>query len=64
MHGALVAPPAMVQVWTMPGLHPAAPGRGRVTRWQLMSAVLDEAGFTSVVATNCDQDVPPLPAAR
>ncbi len=23
-HGELVAPPAMVQVWTMPGLRPAA----------------------------------------
>ena len=47
------APPAMIQVWTMPGLHGvradddplgqmvAGPGRG--------------LGYTSVVATNCDQ---------
>jgi uncharacterized OB-fold protein len=47
-----VAPPAMVQVWTMAGL------RGqRSTDDPLgqMMAVLDEAGYTSVVATNSDQ---------
>ncbi|MDX8049704.1 OB-fold domain-containing protein [Lentzea sp. BCCO 10_0798] len=47
-----VAPPAMVQVWTMAGL------RGqRATDDPLgaMMAVLDEAGYTSVVATNSDQ---------
>ncbi|WP_411267297.1 OB-fold domain-containing protein [Actinoplanes sp. KI2] len=47
-----VAPPAMIQVWTMPGLpglhDPADPLRA-------MSGVLDEAGFTSVVATDCAQ---------
>jgi uncharacterized OB-fold protein len=46
-----VAPPAMVQVWTMRGLRPAAPDP-----LHDMSAVLDEAGFTSVVATDCEQD--------
>jgi hypothetical protein len=58
VHGGLVAPPAMAQVWTMHGLHPATgPGSGRDDDpLQLMSAVLDEAGFTSVVATNCEQD--------
>jgi uncharacterized protein len=47
-----VAPPAMVQVWTMGGLH------GQRTLddplGQMMS-ILDEAGYTSVVATNSDQ---------
>jgi uncharacterized OB-fold protein len=52
-HGGLVAPPAMVQVWTMRGLRPAA---GDDDPLGLMSAVLDEAGFTSVVATNCEQE--------
>ena len=59
-HGQLVAPPAMVQVWTMPGLiarkgngeHPADADSDPLG--QLMR-VLDEAGFSSVVATNCDQ---------
>jgi uncharacterized OB-fold protein len=52
VHRALVAPPAMIQVWTMPGLH-----RGRADDDPLsaMSLALDEAGYTSVVATNCDQ---------
>ncbi|MEU0883716.1 OB-fold domain-containing protein [Lentzea sp. NPDC005914] len=47
-----VAPPAMVQVWTMAGLH------GQRTLDDPLGAmmkVLDEAGFTSVVATNSDQ---------
>ncbi|MFD5826312.1 bifunctional MaoC family dehydratase N-terminal/OB-fold nucleic acid binding domain-containing protein [Lentzea sp. NPDC060358] len=47
-----VAPPAMVQVWTMGGL------RGQRTLddplGQMMK-ILDEAGYTSVVATNSDQ---------
>jgi uncharacterized protein len=46
------APPAMIQVWTMPGLHGARAGDDPLGQ---MSQVLDEAGYTSVVATNCDQ---------
>jgi uncharacterized OB-fold protein len=47
-----MAPPAMIQVWTMPGLHGA---RGDDDPMGQMTQVLDEAGYTSVVATNCDQ---------
>jgi uncharacterized OB-fold protein len=47
------APPAMIQVWTMPGLHGA---RGGDDPLGAMTALLDEAGYTSVVATNCDQE--------
>jgi 3-oxo-4,17-pregnadiene-20-carboxyl-CoA hydratase alpha subunit len=47
-----VAPPAMIQVWTMRGLHPAGDVHDPL---HTMSAALDEAGFTSVVATNCEQ---------
>ncbi|HTX83181.1 MAG TPA: OB-fold domain-containing protein [Streptosporangiaceae bacterium] len=54
VHGALVAPPAMVQVWTMPGLRPPAADGDADPLGQMMT-VLDAAGFTSVVATNCDQ---------
>jgi uncharacterized protein len=54
VHGALVAPPAMVQVWTMPGLRPPAADSDTDPLGQMMT-VLDAAGFTSVVATNCDQ---------
>jgi hypothetical protein len=40
LYPAGVAPPAMIQVWTMQGL---------------MMAALDDEGYTSVVATNCEQ---------
>jgi uncharacterized protein len=57
VHHGLVAPPAMAQVWTMRGLHPAAEHQGADDDpMGRMSAVLDEAGFTSVVATNCEQE--------
>ena len=47
-----LAPPAMTQVWTMRGLHPRPePGDPLAA----MTAVLDAAGFTSVVATNSTQ---------
>jgi uncharacterized protein len=66
VHRGLVAPPAMVQVWTMPGLGPPARrvagstapvGRpsGPADPLGVMMAALDDAGFTAVVATNCDQ---------
>jgi uncharacterized protein len=84
VHGQPVAPPAMIQVWTMPGLAPTpAPAPATASESNIsesnisesdisiadssdledgeldplgeMMTVLDEAGFTSVVATNCDQ---------
>src|SRR5215210_4623944 len=46
------APPAMAQVWTMYGLNPVRmPGDPLPDTMQ----VLDEAGYTSVLGTNCDQ---------
>jgi uncharacterized protein len=53
-YGQLVAPPAMIQVWTMPGLQPQPADGGTDPLGQMMT-VLDEAGFTAVVATNCGQ---------
>jgi uncharacterized protein len=55
VHGQLVAPPAMVQVWTMPGLQPAPAGGGDTDPLGQMMKTLDEAGFPAVVATNCSQ---------
>ncbi|WP_246361216.1 bifunctional MaoC family dehydratase N-terminal/OB-fold nucleic acid binding domain-containing protein [Haloechinothrix aidingensis] len=52
VHGGLVAPPAMAQVWTMNGLHGQ---RAEDDPLGAMMAALDEAGFTSVVATNSEQ---------
>jgi uncharacterized OB-fold protein len=46
------APPAMIQVWTMPGLHGA---RGDDDPLGAIIALLDDAGYTAIVATNCDQ---------
>jgi 3-oxo-4,17-pregnadiene-20-carboxyl-CoA hydratase alpha subunit len=53
VHGGIVAPPTMLQVWGMRGLRPPAPP-GENAQSALM-AILDEAGFTSIVATNCEQ---------
>lgn len=47
-----VAPPAMAQVWTMFGLDPRRPEGDPLHGTMQM---LDEAGFTSVLGTNCDQ---------
>jgi len=50
-HPGIVAPPAMAQVWTMRGLHGE---RADDDPLGLATALFDEAGYTSVVATNCD----------
>jgi uncharacterized protein len=55
VHRQLVAPPAMVQVWTMPGLQPPAEDGGGTDPLGQMMKTLDEAGFPAVVATNCEQ---------
>ena len=47
------APPAMIQVWTMAGLHGVRDASDPLSQ---MMRVLDEAGYTSVVATNCAQE--------
>jgi len=52
-HGGIIAPPTMLQAWTMQGLRPK--GGGRSVQDELMR-LLDSAGFTSVVATNCEQE--------
>lgn len=51
-----VAPPTMLQAWTMGGLagHAGRPGRSD-TNDELFS-LLDGAGCTSVVATDCEQE--------
>jgi len=54
VHGQIVAPPTMLQAWTMRGLVPPR-SEGGGAQEELMG-LLDSAGFTSVVATNCDQE--------
>src|SRR3954471_8798636 len=54
VHGEIVAPPVMLQAWIMRGFRPR-PATGGSAQDDLMS-LLDSGGFTSVVATNCDQE--------
>ncbi len=54
-HGGLVAPPAMLNAWTMPGLIMGAPAPRDLDRPDAnVYAQLEDAGFTGVVATNSD----------
>ncbi|HYF44946.1 MAG TPA: bifunctional MaoC family dehydratase N-terminal/OB-fold nucleic acid binding domain-containing protein [Acidimicrobiales bacterium] len=54
VHGEIVAPPVMLQAWIMRGFRPR-PAAGGSAQDELMR-MLDEAGFSSVVATNCEQE--------
>jgi uncharacterized OB-fold protein len=55
-HGELVAPPAMLNVWTMSGLVMASqPRRSNDEPSSGVYSMLDQAGFSSVVATNSEQ---------
>lgn len=47
-----LSPPAMTQVWTMPGLRRPT---GVADPFGEMLALLDDAGYTSIVATNSEQ---------
>lgn len=48
-----VAPPTMLQAWTMGGL---SGHDGRASAHDELFALLDGAGYTSVVATDCEQE--------
>lgn len=56
VHGGLVAPPVMQDVWVMRGFiepaSPVGPDQGQAS----LLAVLAEGGFTAIVATNSDQE--------
>ena len=51
-HPGIVAPPAMIQVWTMMGLGGVRPPDDPLTK---ILELFDEAGYIGVVATNCEQ---------
>jgi uncharacterized OB-fold protein/acyl dehydratase len=51
-HPGVVAPPAMIQVWTMMGLGRNRPDDDPLGR---IIELFDEAGYIGVVATNCEQ---------
>ena len=48
-----IAPPTMLQAWTMGGL---SGHTGRSGEYEELLGLLDEAGCTSVVATDCEQE--------
>jgi uncharacterized protein len=54
VHGQVIAPAVMLQAWVMRGITPR-PASGGSPRDELMR-LLDDAGFSSVVATNCEQE--------
>lgn len=51
-HPGIVAPPAMIQVWTMFGLGGERPADDPMGP---MMKLFDDAGYVGVVATNCEQ---------
>jgi uncharacterized OB-fold protein/acyl dehydratase len=51
-HPGIVAPPAMIQVWTMFGLGGERPSDDPMGP---MMELFDDAGYVGVVATNCEQ---------
>lgn len=51
-HPGIIAPPAMIQVWTMAGLGGVRSDDDPLSR---IIALFDDAGYIGVVATNCEQ---------
>ncbi len=56
IHGGIVAPPTMLQAWSMRGLEPRPPEVAARARADGPTRLLNDAGYTSVVATDCEQD--------
>jgi uncharacterized OB-fold protein len=55
VHGGIVAPPTMLQVWILPGIDVTKPGGVRFDKQRELHALFDEYGYTGVVATNTEQ---------
>jgi uncharacterized OB-fold protein/acyl-CoA thioesterase FadM len=54
VHGGVIAPPTMMQAWTMAGYRRPV-SEGANLQSQLL-ALLEDNGFSGVVATNCEQE--------
>ncbi len=54
-HDGLVAPPTMLQAWILPGVEMADDSAGPKNKQQELHALLSEYGYSSVVATDCEQ---------
>ncbi len=55
-HGSIVAPPTMLQAWILPGIEVARPSEGPLDNEQELHKLLSDHGYTSVVATDCEQE--------
>jgi uncharacterized OB-fold protein/acyl dehydratase len=55
VHQGLVAPPAMLQAWTMPGIVVAYDLDSLDDKQRELHAFFGEHGYSSVVATDCEQ---------
>lgn len=54
-HGGIVAPPAMMQAWTMKGFKEQVPeGSSEENPFQALT-IMEKEGYTGVVAVNCEQ---------
>jgi uncharacterized OB-fold protein/acyl dehydratase len=54
VHRGIIAPPVSLQAWVMRGFRPAPSAASDVQ--DEINSLLNDAGFTSVVATNCEQE--------
>lgn len=55
VHGGIVAPPTMLQVWTLPGFEMASAAPEERNHQLRLHQLLTDYGYPSVVATNCEQ---------
>ena len=60
VHGEIIAPAVMLQAWTSQGLRQTSAGRsaadGSISAQDELLNLVESAGFTSVVATNCEPE--------
>ena len=54
-HRGLVAPPTMLQAWVLSGIDMAQPATQPSNKQRELHQLLTDYGYSSVVATNCDQ---------
>jgi uncharacterized OB-fold protein len=55
-HGGIVAPPTMLQAWILRGIAMASPSDAYDDGQLQIGRLLVDAGYPSVVATNCEQE--------
>jgi uncharacterized OB-fold protein len=55
-HGSLVAPPSMLQAWSLPGHPMHDPSTLPSNKQRELHALFDEHGYTGVVATDTEQE--------